>query len=50
VPIATVLKIPKIPKNPKKVSSPPLDYYPTVAETTQSRQLLIINLNKGQRI
>ncbi|MCP2730260.1 hypothetical protein [Limnofasciculus baicalensis] len=32
--------------NLEKVISPPLDYCTTIAETTQSRQLLRINLNK----
>ncbi len=40
----------KIPKNHKKVSSPPLDYSTTIAETTQSRKLLRINLNKFNEV
>ncbi|HBE16719.1 MAG TPA: hypothetical protein DEG17_21700 [Cyanobacteria bacterium UBA11149] len=40
----------KIPPNRKKVISPPLDYRTIIAETTQLRQVLRINLNKFNEV
>ncbi|WP_254014571.1 hypothetical protein [Limnofasciculus baicalensis] len=36
--------------NSQKVISPPLDYWTTIAETTQIRQVLRINLNNFHEV
>ena len=43
--LARIIHLVKV-ENPKKVISPPLDYSTIIAETTQFRQVLRINLNK----